>query len=403
MKISKPKQAVTCHAGNRDSYQLSVALYEEDLLDSLITDFYTPDFARGLTDKRYNNGLHSSKVTSLWGNLVYQKILKGSFAVSDARLSNYAAKRAIKNDSNLFLSSYTAYEAFCKIKDERLENKCLLFQLHPHPLSIRKIFEEEIRLVPVAKDSILGELEMNQDHHVLDRLLGESILADACVVASSFTKETLVENSIPNNKITVVPYGVDSSKFPLKQVYNSVNGSLNIIFVGQMIQRKGLFYLLEAIKKLNSPNVNLTIVGRGSIDYNLLKNYSSASNIHIKINVSHAELVNEFHKNDVLIFPSLVEGFGQVILEAMSSGLPVICTPNTAGRDLFLTGDEGIIVPIRSVDALVQKIEWCMANKSELSEMGRIALETAKSFTWEKFRKEIRDFYVDKTIDGPLR
>ena len=113
--------------------------------------------------------------------------------------------------------------------------------------------------------------------------------------------------------------------------------------------------------------------------------------------------MNEFHKNDVLIFPSLVEGFGQVILEAMSSGLPVICTPNTAGRDLFLTGDEGIIVPIRSVDALVQKIEWCMANKSELSEMGRIALETAKSFTWEKFRKEIRDFYVDKTIDGPLR
>jgi glycosyltransferase involved in cell wall biosynthesis len=403
MSSKNIRQAITCHAGNRDAYQLSVALHENALLDSLITDFYTPDFLRNFIHKRYNPLLPSNEVKSLWTNFIYQKVLKGKYVVSDARLSNYAARKAIENDSNLFLSSYTAFEAFHKIKNEGLKNKCLLFQLHPHPTSIRKIFEEEVRLVPVAKESILGELEMNEDKHVLDRLIKESILADHCVVASSFTKETLVENSIPDNKITVVPYGVDSSKFPQKQVYNSVNGSLNIIFVGQMIQRKGLYYLLEAVKKLNSPNVNLTIVGRGSIDYNLLKNYSSASNIHIKINLSHAELVNEFHKNDVLIFPSLVEGFGQVILEAMSSGLPVICTPNTAGRDLFLSGDEGIIVPIRSVDALVQKIEWCMANKSELSEMGRIALETAKSFTWEKFRKEIRDFYVDKTIDGPLR
>jgi glycosyltransferase involved in cell wall biosynthesis len=61
-----------------------------------------------------------------------------------------------------------------------------------------------------------------------------------------------------------------------------------------------------------------------------------------------------------------------------------------------------MIVPIRSVDALVQRIEWCMANKSELSEMGRIAFKTAKSFTWEKFRNEIRDFYIDKTIDVPI-
>jgi glycosyltransferase involved in cell wall biosynthesis len=402
MSSKNIRQAITCHAGNRDAYQLSVALHENALLDSLITDFYTPDFLRNFIHKRYNPLLPSNEVKSLWTNFIYQKVLKGKYVVSDARLSNYAARKAIENDSNLFLSSYTAFEAFHKIKNEGLKNKCLLFQLHPHPTSIRKIFEEEVRLVPVAKESILGELEMNEDKHVLDRLIKESILADHCVVASSFTKETLVENSIPDNKITVVPYGVDSSKFPQKQVYNSVNGSLNIIFVGQMIQRKGLYYLLEAIKKLNSPNVNLTIVGRGSIDYNLLKNYSSASNIHIKINLSHAELVNEFHKNDVLIFPSLVEGFGQVILEAMSSGLPVICTPNTAGRDLFLTGDEGIIVPIRSIDALAEKIEWCLLNKETLADMGRAAAKTSGKFTWEIFRKKISDFYIEKCLNYDL-
>jgi len=398
MNSSNIQKATTCHAGNRDAYQLSIALHESGLLDSLITDFYTPDFLRKYIHRRYNPLLPSSKVTSLWGNFVYQKVLKGKYVVSDARLSKYAAKHAIAHSSHLFLSSYTAYEAFSRIKSNDLKNQCLLFQLHPHPLSVRKIFEEEIELVPIARDSILGELEMNQDQHVLDRLIGESSIADACVVASSFTKESLVQNNIPSNKITVVPYGVDASLFPQKKKYNSVNGSLNILFVGQMIQRKGLYYLLEAVKKLNSPNINLTIVGRGTIDQNLLNNYISASNINTKINLSHADLVNELHKNDVLVFPSLVEGFGQVILEAMSSGLPVICTPNTAGRDLFLSGDEGIIIPIRSIDALADKIEWCIQNKGKLSDMGRIAMETAKKFTWEKFRSGIREFYIKKTL-----
>ena len=392
------KKCITCHAGNRDSYQLSLALYENNLLESLITDFYTPQFARRFTTKRYTSELPAEKVISLWGNLFYQKVLKRPYSVSDARLSNYAVKKAIQNQSHLFLSSYTAYEAFSKVKNEALTNRCLLFQLHPHPVSVKRIFEEEINLVPIARKSILGELEMNQDKHVLDRLIRESILADDCIVASSFTKETLIENNIPEDKITVVPYGVDGYNFPQKSEYNFVNGKLNIVFVGQMIQRKGLYYLLEAVKKLNSRNINLTIIGRGSIDQNLLNNYTAQANINVKINLSHADLVKEIHKNDVLIFPSLVEGFGQVILEAMSAGLPVICTPNTAGRDLFVTGDEGIIIPIRNLEILMDKIEWCMRNKKLLAEMGNIASRTSKLFTWEEFRKGITRFYREKTI-----
>ena len=115
-----------------------------------------------------------------------------------------------------------------------------------------------------------------------------------------------------------------------------------------------------------------------------------------------SELVKEFHNSDVLIFPSLVEGFGQVILEAMSSGLPVICTPNTAGRDLFTSGKEGMIVPIRDIDVLIAKIEWCRNNKVELGDMGREAARTARIFTWNKFRASIVDFYRSKTADSTM-
>jgi glycosyltransferase involved in cell wall biosynthesis len=390
------KKAVTCHSGNRDSYELSLALCENNLLDKLITDFYAPDYTRKFIDKRFNSNLSSNQVISLWSNFILNKLLRTPYILTDKRLSIFAANRALKNNSNLFLSSYTAYEAFSLIKNNGADIKCLLFQLHPHPQSIRNIFQEEIKLVPIAKDSLLGELEMSKNEQVQIRLVNESNLADKCVVASSFTKETLIENGIPESKITVVPYGVDTLKFPEKYIYNHINGQLNIIFVGQMIQRKGLYYLLEAVKLLNNKNVTLTIVGRGSIDYRLIDSYKNYANILIKYNLSHSQLVSELHTSDVMILPSLVEGFGQVILEAMSTGLPVICTPNTAGRDLFISGIEGIVVPIRNIHELANKIDWCCNNKKELEIMGREAAKTARKFTWEKFRAGISNFYKNE-------
>ena len=73
--------------------------------------------------------------------------------------------------------------------------------------------------------------------------------------------------------------------------------------------------------------------------------------------------------------------------------MPVICTPNTAGKDLFITENEGFIVPIRDIDALVNKIEWSYSNRKFLKEMGEQAHETSKLFTWEKFREGVIDFY----------
>jgi glycosyltransferase involved in cell wall biosynthesis len=96
----------------------------------------------------------------------------------------------------------------------------------------------------------------------------------------------------------------------------------------------------------------------------------------------------------VFIFPSIAEGFGHVILEAMSIGLPVICTSNTAGPDLFKTGYEGFITPIRDVDSLVDKIIWCIDNKILLAEMGHQSNETSKLFSWDNFRSNITNFYL---------
>jgi glycosyltransferase involved in cell wall biosynthesis len=391
----KIKKCLTCHFGARDDYQLSLALYEMNLLKKLVTDFYTPDLLRNIIKFRYNSNLPSRMTVSNYGIVIKKYLLQNNYFLNDQRLAKSTLKYIKNNEINLFLSSYTAFEAFNFIKTNNLKNKCYLFQLHPHPISLKEIFKNESNFNDKYGHYINRELEMNQDKEINIRLDSESKLSDNCVVASSFTKRTLIENGIDEKKITIIPYGVNHNKFKTKSNYNTFNGKLNIIFVGQFIQRKGLYYLFEAIRKINSKNIKLTIAGRGPIDELLIDDYKDKINLKIKLNLTQDELTKELQNNDVFIFPSIAEGFGHVILEAMSIGLPVICTSNTAGPDLFKTGNEGFITPIRDIDALINKIIWCIDNKNSLAEMGHQSKETSKMFTWEKFRSNICEFYTE--------
>jgi glycosyltransferase involved in cell wall biosynthesis len=392
------KKAVTCHAGARDAYQISVALEQAGLLECLVTDLFLPPVIGRKVSKKYTSELPYNKVRNTYSNLIRQKIFKQPYSVTDQILTNRALNEAIKHDANLFLYSYTALDAFEYIKQQHLKNQCFLFQLHPHPLSIRKLLTEELSLSPQAKESLMREPEMYLDEAQIKQLNDESLLADHVFVASTYTKQTLIENKVSPDKITIIPYGVEASKFSLKPSYDEQNGTIKLVFVGQMIQRKGLGYLFEALKLLNSKNIELTLIGRGVIDNHLISEYKKYLDIRVKINLTHDELVYELQAHDMLVFPSLVEGFGHVILEAMSAGLPVLCTPNTAGPDVFVNGTEGVIVPIRNAEAIAEKIEYFIHHKKELAIMGISAGQTARAFSWEKFRSGILQFYNSFTI-----
>ena len=390
------KKTVTCHAGARDGYYLSAALHELDTLEALVTDFYTPDALNNFLKVRHNPKLPSSKTKSIRFNIFRQKFLNQNFLTTDKILSRRAFQVASSARSNLFLTSYTAFEAFKLASENFPEMVKLLFQIHPHPMTVRQILTEELVATPEAELSILAEHEMQASEEMLARLDGESKLSDSIVVASTFTQQTLIQNGIPPEKITVLPYGVDTAKFPQKAYYNNGSEYLKVLFLGQMVQRKGLSYLLKAIKALSTKTVELTIVGRGQIDEPLLKEYGAFINFNIVKGLSHDALVQCFHDHDVMVLPSLVEGFGHVILEAMSSGLPIICTKNTAGPDLFISGHEGLVVPIRDSDAIASAVENFIRNKGKTEFMGRQAADTAREFTWKRHREGIQKFYLDK-------
>ena len=103
----------------------------------------------------------------------------------------------------------------------------------------------------------------------------------------------------------------------------------------------------------------------------------------------HAGVLAEMERQDVLVFPSLFEGFGLVILEAMSRGLPVITTAHTAGPDFIADGNDGFLVPIRSAPAIAEKLELLHREPARLAAMREAARAKATARTWDAYRRQL--------------
>lgn len=219
----------------------------------------------------------------------------------------------------------------------------------------------------------------------LARKDAELQLSDVIFVASTFTHQTLKLAPSLNKPIVCIPYGAPqmSNSTTLEK---PTGRKLQVLFVGSLGQRKGLSYLLDAVNQLNN-QVELTLIGKpiGSC-----RPLEQALNTYRWIaSLPHYQILEEMSYHDVLVFPSLFEGFGLVILEAMSRGLPVITTPNTAGPDVITDGEDGFIVPIRSSKAIAEKLDLLDSDRKLLWEMSQAAQHKAAQFSWESYGHNI--------------
>ena len=103
----------------------------------------------------------------------------------------------------------------------------------------------------------------------------------------------------------------------------------------------------------------------------------------------HAEVLRLMQTCDVLVLPSIVEGRALVQQEAMACGLPVIATRNAGADDLIVEGETGFLVPIRSPEALAEKISWCAADRGRISGMGIAAQKRAAALTWRGYGEKV--------------
>ena len=400
-------KAVVAFAGARDHYQLPLALYEGGLLHLLVTDLYWPAdrswfswspfswLPRPFVSARFCEGLDSRKVRLSGKALMAFALMKSVPKLNlnrhkDKALGQKARRLALRDGAALVCCNYYGYDAF---QDQGQRPKYrFLFQLHPHPKTGRRILQEELERVPYAQASLTYEHELSLPPVEFEKLVCEPQLANGWVVSSSYTARTLAEHGVPGDRIHVVPYGVDSSLFVERRAAPSVTDPFTVIFVGSLLQRKGLSYLLEAVRMLRSRQIRVVLCGRGFRDEELLAHYADL-NVEVIYGLPISQLISEMHRSDVFVFPSLVEGFALVILEAMSCGLPVITTSHTCAPDVMVDGKHGFIVPIRDSEAIVEKLAWGMDNRAELAAMGEAAAKQARRFTWARFRAGVRDAY----------
>lgn len=245
-----------------------------------------------------------------------------------------------------------------------------------------RILEEEAEREPEWACTLSG---MQDSAEKLARKDRELALADTVIVASSFTRQTIAEAPRHPSEIHVIPYGAPPA-VPVQREQRA-DGKLKVFFAGSLGQRKGLSYLLKAADLLEG-RVELTLLGRRvSEDCAPL---NAALRRHRWIHsLPHGEVLHEMSRHDVFVFPSLFEGFGLVILEAMAQGLPVITTAHTAGPDVIRDGVDGFIVPIRSAEAIAEKIATLAGDRSRLKAMSSAAIETALRFTWGEYQRRL--------------
>jgi alpha-maltose-1-phosphate synthase len=253
----------------------------------------------------------------------------------------------------------------------------ILDQTIAHPRSKHRVYEAIKAQYPDWAD----DLDVRADK-ISAAETSEHEKAAKIVVASSFTKRTLVENGVPENKIVLNPYGVDLNKFSIQPP--EIRGRpFRFLFVGLVCARKGIPILLQAWQRLKRSDAELWIVG--PLTPTAAAKCRSGGNVKVLGKQPHASVASIMSQSDVFVFPSYFEGFGLVLLEAMAAGLPVLTTTATAAPDIVTEGRDGFIIRPGDVDALVNKMNFCLSNRDLLAEMGARARATAETFSWDAY------------------
>lgn len=215
----------------------------------------------------------------------------------------------------------------------------------------------------------------------------EIALADRILAPSDYVRDTLIEAGAAPQRIELLPYGVDCERFrPDPEAGESRRaGPLQLLFVGQIGQRKGLRYLLEAMRRLPREDFELTLVGGLAAPAAALAPYRGLYR-HLPNQPYHG-IHEVFRQADVFVYPSLHEGSALAVYEALASGLPVVTTHNsgTVVRD----GEEGLLVPIRDAGALAGALARLRAEQGLRREMAIAARRRAETYTWRHYGERL--------------
>ncbi|HJQ70387.1 MAG TPA: glycosyltransferase family 4 protein [Blastocatellia bacterium] len=211
-------------------------------------------------------------------------------------------------------------------------------------------------------------------------------LADTVIVPCAWALDSLRFSDVGGAKPAIkIPYGTPSDEVASRTA--RPDGPFTVLFAGQVGLRKGVPHLIEAWERLRLKDARLLFAGSLSLPKEYLR--EKAGSFEYLGALPRAELFERMRQADLFAFPSLAEGFGLVIGEAMACGVPVLTTTNTGGPELITDGREGWCVAAHSTDTLAERLEWAYQNRDRLFEMGNLARLRAEQWTWKDYRRKL--------------
>jgi len=220
-------------------------------------------------------------------------------------------------------------------------------------------------------------------------------VADTVTVASSFAAQTYLEAAIPAEKLHVIPLGVRLENFT--NTADPPSDSFNVLFAGSISLRKGVPYLLEAFAKLRHPKKRLRFAGHVNASLKQVLGRLPLDEVEFLGSLTPQALAGTMSRSHALVLPSVEDGFGMVMAQAMACGCPVICSTNTGGSDLLTDGVEGFVVPIRDADAIalrLQELSDTPERQRAMSEAAMVRVQSLGGWTdygdrWESLLRKL--------------
>lgn len=396
------KKFILSHAGKQHAYHVAKALLKLGLLEKFYTSSYVrPKWLQDLFiqthntfwSRRFINGLNGKHVESNWRFEFPEMVLNKLYGQS-AKTIDAIYKRDVAFDKSLATRMHQlkgdifwGFQGSCYecLNAAKRSNKLAICELATaHAPAAKRILEEEKMLHPEWADSI-DNISFPQSYY--ERLCKEPHQADVVIGASQFTLQTLREDGVPESKLRFLPLGFELEHIPFDSNRKRKSGPIRLLYAGRITQRKGIKYLLEAMKQFTSDEVELHIIGYVHGSGEALKQYT---NFILHPPMQQYELFKKYQEFDAFVLPTVFEGFGLVIVEAMAAGLPVITTPNSIGPELINIGENGYIIPIRNVEALKNAVhEYLKKNAEERESMRVKAREAALKYSWDAYRERL--------------
>ncbi len=211
------------------------------------------------------------------------------------------------------------------------------------------------------------------------------------VTALSKDLRELAYKTSSQKEIQVIHNGISCEEFRPSETVR--DGNCTLLFVGRLIERKGITYLLQAMAKLRDtcPNLHAYIVGDGPLRDELRAEADAlgiGGQVSLEGFVPHGDLLAYYQKADVFVLPSLNEALGHVTHEALASGLPIVTTDTGAAE---LLDGNGIVVPKGDAGAIAKAIERLLHDNGLREQMAKQSRALAENMSW----RTIADAYYE--------